>query len=539
MEATMALPKTKPHQLSQYFSNDEILTSSELIQRLCQSGLSQDNARQSIHRHAELSGLWHSSNLKLPRNERLFALAAFRKNKAFLGAIGKKLQAANRQALARCLSVLERRPALNRVDVLRLLAVSPTPANQQPQTLTRMYDGELAALKELGVDVIHSGTALEALRSPVQPTPDVDAAAAGAAENLRKEAIIARVLVDRMRQQNVLAWDGAELPEPATPYVEFNDQVFTASGFSYLSPLVRWKQNAKKPTPCPVLVDCYYDQCTVSQVASFAQRLQRVAHRGKSRMAVLGIIAARDFTTEAWDEARRHGFMAINLRQAFGSEALDVMAQIEGLIHHVNCGPESANQEEELDHLTSMIGELKVNPVVVSLRAIGFEILTGFALRSLGYDQVELGRLVPWQQTTRDVDVFGMKGDELHIIECKAYHGKKSISREDVRKFFTETVLALKVWLRTHDRPFEKCIAEIWTTGLKGKDAGDTLYALNRPTTDEWGIARIQEISGRLPRSIRSRSMEFLKSIATTETDGTSSGTPLEFGDAILSSGTK
>ena len=143
----MALPKPKSHQLSQYFGNDEILTSSELIQRLCQSGLSQDNARQSIRRHAELSGVWRSSNLKLPRNERLFALAAFRKNKAFLGAIGKKLQAANRQALARCLSVLERRPALNKVDVLRLLAVSPTPATQQPQTLTRMYNGELAALR--------------------------------------------------------------------------------------------------------------------------------------------------------------------------------------------------------------------------------------------------------------------------------------------------------------------------------------------------------------------------------------------------------
>jgi hypothetical protein len=526
MEITMALPKPKSHQLSQYFGNDEILTSSELIQRLCQSGFSEDNARQSIRRHAGLSGVWRSSNLKLPRNGRLFALAAFRKDKAFLGAIGKKLQAANRQALARCLSVLEQRPAVNKVDVLRLLAVSPTPATRQPQTLTRMYNGELAALRELGVDVIHPGTVLEALRSPVQPTPDADAAAAVAAQNLRKEAIIARVLVDRMRQQNVLAWNGAEFPEPATPYVEFNGQVFTASGFSYLSPLVRWKQNAGKPTPCPVLIDCYYDQCTLSQVASFVQRIQRVAHRGESRMGVLAVIAARDFTTEAWENARHNGFMAINLRQAFGSEALDVMAQIEGLIQHVNYGRESVSQEKEFDHLTDMIGELKVNPVVVSLRAIGFEILTGFALRSLGCEQVELGRSVPWQQTTREVDVFGMRGDELHIIECKAYHSKKSISPDEVRKFFTETVPALKRWLRINNRPFERCTAEIWTTGLKGKDAGDTLYALARPSTDEWGIARIEEISGRLPKSIHSRSMELLSSIATTETDDTGSGTP-------------
>jgi hypothetical protein len=142
------------------FSNDEILTSSELIQRLCQSGLFQDNARQSIRRHAELSGVWRSSNLRLPRNERLFALAAFRENKAFFGAIGKKLQAANRQALARCLSVLERRPALNKVDVLRLLAVSPTPANQATKR-SPAYDGELAALREPGWRVIRSAPPLK------------------------------------------------------------------------------------------------------------------------------------------------------------------------------------------------------------------------------------------------------------------------------------------------------------------------------------------------------------------------------------------
>lgn len=520
----MALPKPKSHQLSQYFSNDEILTSSELIKRLCQSGLSQENARQSIRRNSERSGVWRSSDLKLPRNERLFALAAFRKNNAFLGAIGKKLQAANRQGLARCLFELERRPALNKVDVLRLLAVSPTPATRQSQTLTRMYGGELAALIELGVTVIHPGTTLEALRSPVQLTPDGDAAAV-AAQNLRKEAIIARVLVDRMRQENVLAWNGAGLSEPDTPYIEFNGQVFTASGFSYLSPLVHWKQKAK-PTPCPVLIDCYYDQCTASQVASFEQRLERAACRGKSRMTVLGVIAARDFTTEAWDGARGHGFMAINLRQAFGSQALDVMAEIEGLIDYVKCGPESAGQERELDHLTSMIGELKVNPVVVSLRAIGFEILTGFTLRSLGYEQVELGRLVPWQQTARDVDVFGIRGDELYIIECKAYHGKKSISPDDVRKFFTETVPALQRWLRTNNRPFERCIAEIWTTGRNGEDASDALHALRPPKTDTWEIACMEEIRKRLPSSIRSRSMELLRSIATPETDDASSGTP-------------
>ena len=510
-------------ELSQYFSGNEVLTSAELILRLTKGGYSEDNARQVIRRHAKADSIWRSSGLRLPRNERLFAPAAFCGKPSFLGAVALKLAAAHRYGLARCLSVLCQRPVLHKVDVMRLLAVAPAAVLKPGRTLTRVYESELAGMCELGVEVAHPGTVLESVVRPDQGdggAGDVEAQVAAAAQSLRKELVLARVLVERMRQQNFLAWNQAEVPEPSIPYTIFNDQVFTASGFSYLSPVVRWKDGAKSPTPCPVVIDCYHDRCMLAQVQSFRQRIDRIANRGKSRQRVLGVIGAREFEREAWNEARKQGMVVVNFRQTFGDEALEVMAQIEELIRGVRADTEVTPNQTRFSEFSQLLEEVKSNPIVATLRAIGFEVLSGLIMRQEGYEQVELGRIARWQQTTRDIDVMGIKGDALRIIECKAYNGKKSISSDEVRKFFTETVPACKNWLRSTGRSFTLCIAEIWTTGRKGKDAGDTLYRLKRPRSDTWGICRIEEIKKFLPRAIKERSLALLNSIAAVEIDG-------------------
>jgi hypothetical protein len=160
-----------------------------------------------------------------------------------------------------------------------------------------------------------------------------------------------------------------------------------------------------------------------------------------------------------------------------------------------------------------LVNELKSNPVVTTLRSIGFEVLSGFALRSLGYEGVELGRIVPWNETARDVDAFGFKGDELRVLECKAYHRKKSVSPDDVTKFFTRTVPSLKKWLRGK-RNFSTCTAEIWSAGPLGTKAREALYGLPRPKTDHWKLLRHQDIEGLLPESIKRRGIEILRAIA-------------------------
>jgi hypothetical protein len=83
--------------------------------------------------------------------------------------------------------------------------------------------------------------------------------------------------------------------------------------------------------------------------------------------------------------------------------------------------------------------------------------------------------------TIWDVDVFAIRGDdELRVIECKAYHRRKSLLDSDAEKFFTGTVPAHKKWLNSNDRHFNRCTADIWTTGPKGKNAERALKVCRR-----------------------------------------------------------
>lgn len=502
--------------LSALVGPDEVLRSSQVIARLREQGLSAANARQIIRRSAKDDGVWRSVDLRLPRNERLFTTAAFRKSGRFLPALMPALEAAGRRGLARCVDAVVKKKVLHRVDAMRLLAVGP--ATPRKSASRSAYDDELRGIREIGLTVVYPNHALEAL-CVAGAERSLGAEVAATSKRLRTELILARVLIERMRQQNMLAWNQIEIPEPENPYVVFNGQPFTATGFSYLSPLVRWQRGSAKPVACPVVIDCHHEMCSPAWVESLLQRMDRASHRGRVRQPMLGVVAATDFESAAFDLARKKGLVVCNMRQQFGNDALATMAELEDLLQGV-VNPGSGTQASDLSSITHLLDELKSNPVVSALRAIGFEALTGLIVRSQGYEQVELGRIVPYKQTSRDVDVIGFKADEVRVVECKAYHGRKSVAPGEVTKFFTETVPACKEWLRATGRSFTKCTAEIWTTGRKGKDAGDTMFRLKRPKGDEWAIRRIEEITPLLPHAIKERALQLLNSIATAEIDG-------------------
>src|SRR5262249_21740057 len=153
---------------------------------------------------------------------------------------------------------------------------------------------------------------------------------------------------------------------------------------------------------------------------------------------------------------------------------------------------------------------------VAILRSIGFEALAGLVLRSQGYEGVELGRIVPWDETKRDIDVFGFRGegDELRIIECKAYHKKKSVPADEVMKFFTETVPALKKQLRAQGKHFSVCTAELWTTGPLGREAREKLHSLSPPKGDTWTMLKGDDVHDLLRRAVKKRATEMLDAIA-------------------------
>lgn len=497
-------------------------TSSELISRLVAGGHSPENARQILSRRSNKNGVWRSGNLRLPRDERLFADRRAVGTQPFFLEAGIRLLSTGRHGLARIVGALGAHGLLHRIDALRLLAVAPeSDVPSQQSRRGPSYESELRSLEELGAQIIQRGTALESIVAPgaTRRGKHVDALATEAIDHIRYEAILARILAERFRRQNLLSWNRIDVPELERPYVIFNGQVFSAYGFSYLGPLKRWKVGAKTPTPCPVVIDCYHGDCSLPQVDSFIQRIERATIRRGKQQPVIGVIAARDFQRNAWDKARRASLMTVSFRQIFGDEALDAMVEVERLLGSFG-QDKPEDSQKRFAEMTKLMEELRTNPVIADLRAIGLEAMCALILQAQGFASPELGRIVPWKDTTRDVDVFSIRGDdELRIVECKAYHRRKSLLDSDVRKFFTETVPALKKWLRERDRHFTKCTAEIWTTGPKGKKAELALKELSPPRSDMWKLRRMDDMHEEIPKRIRDRGVKLLQTIALVETD--------------------
>ena len=83
---------------------------------------------------------------------------------------------------------------------------------------------------------------------------------------------------------------------------------------------------------------------------------------------------------------------------------------------------------------------------------------------------------VPFQHTSRDVDVYGERKDDVLVLECKALTDGKELSPEDVRKFYTET---LPAYVRTLAKRPKNVFAEIWTTGKVGEAAQEALKSIS------------------------------------------------------------
>ena len=224
------------------------------------------------------------------------------------------------------------------------------------------------------------------------------------------------------------------------------------------------------------------------------------------------------FSEKAWKEARERGYLTINLLQMFGDEALNAMVHAERILGGFREPRADGDIDDEFGQFAGMLGGLKANPeVVADLCAIGFEMLAGLAVRAEGWEGVVLGQDVPFREDrTRDVDVFGRSGDDLILIECKAYHAKKRIDPSEVKKFYTETVPACRTWFTKKERRQPSRVrAEIWTSGLIGADALDALAEIKVKDGTEAEIFGPEKILKRLPSALRKRGEGLLNALAT------------------------
>jgi len=445
---------------------EELITSSQAAQRLIGEGRSPVAARQQIARAARKRDVWRSSALQLPHRERLLAHRSSVGTSRFLRDV-EILLVKSRPGVSRCVAALQQHQTVLKPDAERLLAVRSDAE----------YVRERKALEEIGIVTgVDEGTALERLSLPF--SGDTRSLARGHYQRLVRGAQIARIVIEHLRRHSIVSWGGNSFPDGPLRLARFSGYPFTACGWSWLAPLITWKD--KKPSPIPVLLDVLGGDCNVFDVESHRARLARV--KGITRRNhLLGVVAAYRFTKEAHHAARNAGLMVINLKDVFGDAALELMTQVGTLLSYAADIPGGEDGHAgDVENVTLTLERLKDHPFVQDLRSLGLETLSALIARVDGWEDVKVGISVPFQkETTREVDVSGLThgGRRALVVECKAHHSDGPVAGEDVKKFFEETVPA---FLRHHQRwQIEQCTAEIWTTGLMDSSARAALETIS------------------------------------------------------------
>jgi hypothetical protein len=492
-----------------------VLTSEELVKKLIQAGRTPAAARQALQRASASGRVWKSEHCRLPQNMRLYALPNLVGSNQFFRVAARKVAQSERHGIARCMAALAQDKVLLDTDAKKLLAAPVAGVETDESNHHLSFRDELAALGELGVHASQLMYGQEYLTGThFDESLSGDVIALKAVSQIRIECMLARIVVDSLRRQNVLAWNQYNIALGDCGYVVFNAQLFTAQGYCYLWPVLRWE--GKKTIGCPVLLDVYAGECRRFEVEAFVERIKRATFRNHRQQNHLGIIAATSFPKEAFDYAKEHHLLTMNLRQVFGDQALDALVQIETLLRNLDFTV-TPNIGCDVQKFSRLLEELKTNPVVTILRSIGYEALCALILRSVGYEGVEMGCNVPFKESTRDVDVFGRRGKVLRVVECKALTARKELESCDVRKFYLETLPAFQTWYsrkRGMENSVEKIQAEIWTTGEIGFDAKQQLNDLQLATYIERGIKTSKDIETEIPTELRERIQKLLTAIA-------------------------
>lgn len=469
-------------ELSKFVKEAEVIRSSELSRRCVAAGIDPVHARKLIARAANKNGVWRSDYLALQRNERLFARRSFVASPEFHNHLLPILEA-ERPGLYRLARRLRQTGVVLRPHAEMLLA---SPLNHQGAKFPT-YDLEVAAVEELLLGRVQNKDTIRE-RIVSQSVDDGMAHSALGVEalaELQADVCLTSIVMDHLRRQNIVSWNSVVTPQ-GTEFISLNNYRFCGATFSWLAPIVRAKAG-KKGTPTPVVFHVSCTICNKWDVEGFLARIQRLVKNGKSGFRVLGVIAAADFSTDAWRLAKSEGLMVINLRQLFGDATMRAVQSMQGLLKNV-VGDSNAAVPSHYEDLSKMLDNLKENPFVTEIKSLAFETLTGLYINAAHWHDVRLNLKVPFplpgnRFTEREIDVCGQKNDWLHIIaiECKALKSGKPLQPEDVRKFFTESAPSL-IKAKCRDKKPISCNAEIWTTGEITAGARDALLQIKLPS---------------------------------------------------------
>jgi hypothetical protein len=186
---------------------------------------------------------------------------------------------------------------------------------------------------------------------------------------------------------------------------------------------------------------------------------------------------------------------------------------VEDLLGRLNVETGTRASLRDLGQITALLEELKANPIVITIRSIAFEAFVCAVIQARGYQDCGIGKDVAYKDTTRDVDVYGWRGEIARVIECKANNAEADLDEGDVKKFFTETVPSFLSWARESGREIKTCKAELWTTGNIGQRSQDEFDKLQLNSIVEAKLLTMDDITANIPPKLRPKGRELLNNI--------------------------
>jgi len=481
-------------------SPNKIYTSEEARAALQGSG-SPSAARQKLSRAVASGKLWRSEVIVLEHNRRLICDPRFLKSKSF-GPQVRRILAKERRSLIRAAEALEKRKILLAFELARVLGA---PFEDSGKEKYPVWKKEFQALEEGRCGVIEAlGERLERMKAPKVKGDQATAIAIERCGELDVAQQMAAVVMQQLKNQNLIAWNDSPEIRRESYGVIFNNYVFSEASFTWLRPTNFRPTSKGTREAVPMVMDCYARRVELYDVEGFLVRLERAGEHNKKKQTFYGVLVGQHFSKDALNRAKREGLHLIHLGQMFGDDAMKLVQQYSELAQSVT-GNMDRLDPKKFDLITDSLTDLKSSPIVKDLRSIGFEILASLLLRSENYANVKMNLNVPFLETTREIDATGKRmteGTVVHrVVECKAHGARIDLTEEEVKKFFTETVpAALKHFGKEDDCLIE---AELWTTGKISKETEEHLDKLKLSKKVTPKIRGLRSIKKLVPKELK------------------------------------
>lgn len=290
------------------------------------------------------------------------------------------------------------------------------------------------------------------------------------------ESVFINAVVQWAKNLNLVSYDSVRIRN-------YNDEnqprisnfIFDITAPSYLSPLVQHNQSgSEKPGffACDVLLDT---NVTLAQVKPFINKC-RAIWTLKNVGRCIFIMAASQFTNEAFMELKKYGIIPGTPDNLFGNEIGRTLRELSNFIIYGGYG--HSDDLTTLDNLMTNLAH--INGATAQLQGALFEYLVAELFRPNG-GIIRVGKLCCSSNNKKaESDVYIDKENRgVTFIECKGYKPYSVVLHKDVQHWIGSQIPVFKDFARMQYPNIHKedIRVEFWTTGKLSEESQKSIQA--------------------------------------------------------------